>query len=185
MKDAMEPHLHYKKAKIEGISKGRIYVNGGPTFRSQKLARSLGKSNEIIAFITTIGDRMDEEISRLMKEGLPSEGFILDTLGSVAAESVAKRFHQDVDRLARRGGKAVTLRFSPGYCDWPIKEQSKLFKLFPEGATGVHLTDACLMRPRKSISGVFGVYRIEDAVAERPYNPCFDCENARCTARRI
>jgi len=102
-------------------------------------------------------------------------------MGSVAVEDLVDKFQQTIKNECERVGKTVTLRFSPGYCDWPLTEQKKLFSLFePEDIT-VQLLDSFLMQPVKSISGVFGIVPQESA----PYNPCRYCDDRACKARRM
>ena len=180
----MNPHLLFVKEGIERVEGGRVYLNGGMTFKSPKLSRTLRDSEELICFLTTIGGEIDFEINRMMRHGHLSQAFIMDALGSVAVESVAKQFHQHMERQYSENGKAVTLRFSPGYCDWPIEEQRKLFELFDPNTAGIELNDSCLMTPRKSISAIFGVYHISDDSAQPPYNPCVDCTKTDCPSRR-
>jgi hypothetical protein len=45
---------------------------------------------------------------------------------------------------------------------------------------GVRISDSCLMSPRKSISGVFGIVPENSPL----YNPCIDCRKTHCEARR-
>ena len=182
--ELMRPRLHYARLSIESIEKGKVKLKNGTVLRSAKLARSLGKSTLLTAFVATIGSGVDEEIRQLMDNGLASQGFILDSIGSVAAENMIEQFQRETARRLREDGLALTLRFSPGYCDWPVTEQKKLFSLFLNVDTGVRLTDSCLMIPRKSVSGVFGIYPIVDGFRDRPYNPCPDCGNLDCSARR-
>lgn len=51
----------------------------------------------------------------------------------------------------------VSNRYSPGYCNWSVVEQHKLFKILPENFCGISLTESALMQPIKSISGFIGV----------------------------
>ncbi len=178
----MNPRLFYLKKKISLVDQRYVYLEDSMVFKSPKLACTLHDSDELICFIATLGEEIDSEINRIMGQGRLSGAYILDALGSVAVESVAEQFHQYVETTCREEGKAVTLRFSPGYCDWPITEQKKVFKLFGSDATGIELMDSCLMRPRKSISGVFGVY---NDIQKTPYNPCLDCSKKNCAGRRV
>ena len=184
LEDLTETHLFYREREIERKGPGWVGIKDGPVFRSRKLALALGKSKRLIVFVITIGPRVDEQIRNYMDEGFGSKGFILDALGSAAVENMVERFHKDSDRKLREEGKAATLRFSPGYCDWPVTEQKKLFSLLPAGELKVSLTESCLMIPRKTVSGVFGIVDLKDILGERPYNPCLDCGNDRCSARR-
>jgi len=69
---------------------------------------------------------------------------------------------------------------SPGSLeDWPITEQPRLFKLLGEGAaaTGVRLTDSCLMLPTKSLSRL-------TFPSEHGFESCRLCPRERCPGRR-
>ena len=152
-------------------------------FKSPKLSRTLKNSDEIVCFIATIGNAIEDEIIRLMDKKRIAEAYILDAMGSVVVESMVEQFHQRMEAKYTAEAKTVTLRFSPGYCDWPITEQKKLFTLFGSEFVDVELLDSCLMRPRKSISGVFGL--MPNGNPKVSYNPCCECKKTDCTARRI
>ncbi|HUT72507.1 MAG TPA: vitamin B12 dependent-methionine synthase activation domain-containing protein [Desulfatiglandales bacterium] len=178
----MMPRLHYKTKMVSSINKKEVTIEGGHTFRSSKLSKAMKDCESLICFIATIGSGVDKEIARLTGENRLSLAYLLDSLGSVAVENVAEGFHQSMKAQSEAIAQGVTYRFSPGYCDWPITEQKGFFKLFDSEKTGVRLLDSCLMWPRKSISGVFGIYNDTEKV---PYNPCRDCLKKNCKARRI
>lgn len=180
----MRPHLLFTKEGIKEIEHGRIHLHNGVTLKSAKLSRSLYDSEELICFLTTIGSEIDFEINSMMRQGRLSQAFIMDALGSVAVESAAEQFQQRMEAEYNKYNKAVTLRFSPGYCDWPIGEQRKLFQMFDPNTAGIELNDSCLMMPRKSISAVFGLYPFSGDSAHPPYNPCLDCPKTDCLSRR-
>jgi hypothetical protein len=180
----MDPRFLFIKRQIERVREGRVYLDGGVTLRSPKLSRTLRDSEELICFVTTIGAEIDFEIKGMMRQGRLSEAFIMDAMGSVAVESLAEQFHRRMERQYSKEEKAVTLRFSPGYCDWSIEEQKKLFELFDSKTAGIELKDSCLMIPRKSISAVFGVYPVSGGSAQPPYNPCLECPKTDCPSRR-
>ncbi len=176
------PRLHYEAKKIESINNGTVHVAGGRAFGSPRLSIAMKDCRTMICFLATIGSGIEKEIARLIEDNHLSDAYILDSMGSVAVENMVEEFHQGFTRGYGSEDKRVTLRFSPGYCDWPITEQKNLFELFDLNATGIELLPSCLMRPRKSISGVFGVY---NSGAKMPYNPCLDCPMKHCEARRV
>jgi len=180
----MNPRLLFIKERIKKAEGGRVYLDGGMSLKSPKLSRVLRDSEEMVCFITTIGGGIDSEINAMMRQGHLSDAFIMDALGSVAVESVAEQFHRLMQSRYGEKNKAVTLRFSPGYCDWPIEEQRKLFELFDSNTAGIELKDSWLMIPRKSISAAFGVYPVHGSAPPSPYNPCADCSKIDCSARR-
>jgi hypothetical protein len=84
------------------------------------------------------------------------------------------------DQLGERGIR-ITNRYSPGYCEWHVSEQQKLFRLLPAGYCGVSLTDSSLMRPIKTVSGFIGV---GPEVRRNAYT-CGLCELQDCLYRRL
>jgi hypothetical protein len=180
----LAPRLHYQIEKIDNIGKGSVSIHGDTTFRSQKLSRALEDSDEIVCFVATVGTVIEDEINRLMAQKRLSEAYVLDAMGSVAVENMVEQFHQCEEAPFLSEDKSVTLRFSPGYCDWPVTEQKKLFGLFDSEPQGVELLDSCLMQPRKSVSGVFGLFHSSNSHSSSPYNPCLHCKKTDCIARR-
>lgn len=181
LEQLMVPHLHYETKRIESINREVINLGGSEALRGQNLSKAMKDCEKIICFVATIGSGIEKEIVRLMGQNRLSDAYILDSLGSVAVEDMVEKFHQWMMTKYESEGKGVTYRFSPGYCDWPITEQKVLFKLFDSTATGVELLDSCLMMPRKSVSGVFGVY---SDIGTKPFNPCLECPKKICEARR-
>ncbi len=176
------PRLHYEAKRIEAINNGTVHMAGGQAFKSPRLSKAIKDCRTMICFLATIGSGIEEEIARLSEDNRLSDAYILDSMGSVAVENMVEEFHQGFTPGYESEDKRVTLRFSPGYCDWQITEQRDLFESFDSNPTGIELLPSCLMRPRKSISGVFGVYK---NAARTPYNPCPGCPMNHCEARRV
>jgi hypothetical protein len=176
----LNPRLYYRTAKLTTHSKGTVLLNNEIVFKSRKLSKTLKDSKESVCFVGTIGTGVEREINRLMRRNSLADAYIVDVLGSVAVENMVEQFQNHMDSKYRKRDKSVTLRFSPGYCDWPITEQKKLFRVFDRREIEVDLLDSCLMCPRKSISGIFGVA----SNTEPPYNPCAHCNKLDCEARR-
>ena len=126
----------------------------------------------------------EEEIARFTEENYLSSAYILDSMGSVTIENMVEEFYQDMRERYRSQGREVTFRFSPGYCDWSINDQKKLFSFFDSLPAGVELMDSCLMQPRKSISGIIGVLPPDMDSSFSPYNPCSECSKKNCIGRR-
>jgi cobalamin-dependent methionine synthase I len=77
--------------------------------------------------------------------------------------------------------KLITNRYSPGYCDWPVKDQQKLFSFFPEKFCGIRLSESSLMYPIKSLSGMIGIGSL---VSYQLY-PCDSCKDENCQYRKL
>lgn len=188
LKDVLQelaaPALSYEVKRIELIEDGTVHIEDGIGFRSPILAKVLEHCDKLILFVATIGSALEEEAARLNEDNRLTRAYILDRLGSLAAEQVVNAFHENMKRRYDRKGYGVTLRFSPGYCDWPITEQRKLLHLADGERIGVTMKASCLMHPRKSVSGVFGCFP-KAANGKKPvYHPCVHCGKKDCNARR-
>lgn len=181
----IKPRVHFKKHKIHKISPGVVHLESDQRLKSPKLSRTMRDSQEIVCFVGTIGKGIEKEIKKLMKQKRLSEAYVLDAMGSVMVENLVQQFQSKLRKHYKAQNKAVSLPFSPGYCDWPVTEQRKLFQLMEPQKVGVELTDSCLMKPRKSISGVVGLFPGHNGQELGDYNPCLACQKLDCTARRI
>jgi uncharacterized protein YqkB len=179
------PLLSYKIKKIDSINKGTVYLEEGIELKSPKLSKVMKHCEDAICFIATIGSGVEKEIARLTEEERLFDAYILESMGSMAVESMVDAFCKDMETKYNAQDKGVTLRFSPGYCDWPVAEQKKLFRILDAEKINVTLTDSCLMHPRKSISGVSGIHPFDGDNPVSPYNPCSDCKKKDCMARRV
>jgi hypothetical protein len=182
-KTLLAPRVLYGVFDIDHISKARVEIEEDWRLKSPKLSKTLRPCEEIVCFVATVGTRIEKEINRLFKQNRLSEAFVLDALGSAAVENLADQFQETIKDAVQEQEKTVTLRFSPGYCDWPITEQKELFNLVDSDSIDVELNDACLMTPRKSISGMFGICCNAENGADS-YTPCSDCRKTDCPERR-
>lgn len=181
----LTPLLSYRTRGIDFIDKGIVSLEKNIALKSAKLSKVMRHCKDALCFIATIGDGVEQEVARLTAEERLFEAYILESMGSMAVESMVESFCKDMETKYNARGKGITLRLSPGYCDWPITEQKKLFRVIDATRINVTLTDSCLMHPRKSISGVFGIYSYDGDSRDHSYNPCSDCNKKDCTARRV
>ena len=159
---------------------GSVVLDGKTSLDSKKLAYALRYSRIVAVFLATIGSRVDRIIQKHMKSR-PDYGFLLDAAASVAAESAA----QNVCNHLKKGlhdDEKLTLRYSPGYCDWPLREQKKIFAFLPNDTIGVNLSKNLFMSPRKSVSGIVGI--CPSNLPEFSENPCLVCTKYDCPYRR-
>ena len=75
----------------------------------------------------------------------------------------------------------ISDRYSPGYCEWSVAEQQKLFSLLPENFCGISLSDSSLMTPIKSVSGIIGIGK---DLKQKGYQ-CNWCNDQNCIYGRI
>lgn len=122
------------------------------------IARQLRKSERFIPFAATAGKEFEDWTNRLKEKDDVVMLFIADSLGSCLAEKTADYMEIFIQKEMDKKGWLHTNRFSPGYCEWHVSEQQKLFSLLPvDEPCGIRLTESSLMIPIKSVSGVIGV----------------------------
>ena len=118
------------------------------------LARSqLKKSVKISILLATLGSEIDEEISRLHKNGKEVESFALDAIGSEMIE-FAVRY---VDGMLRNETELKgSARISPGYADLPISLNLWFYKKLGNYISVRCNGESFTFVPRKTISAFIG-----------------------------
>lgn len=135
----------------------------------------------VAVFVVSIGEDLEFEARRTMAESDVLDGYVLDALGSVAADACAEAVARMIAIEAQQIGWKTTNRYSPGYCSWPTQDQHALFGLLPKEPAGVRLSASGLMHPIKSVSGVIG---LGAQVKFHPY-PCAFCGIEDCRQRLV
>lgn len=147
----------YRKFWVKGSTEHAIVLQGANfDLLGASTVHHLWNTEGVTLFVVTIGPELDRRIQEFTREGNMSSAAILDTVGSVAVESVVDYVNELVNTKARESGYKTTKRFSPGYGDWQLKEQKGLLNLLKASQIGVTLSSGYQMQPQKSVSGVIG-----------------------------
>ncbi len=109
--------------------------------------------------LCTIGLELENKTAIYFQTNETLKGLILDAIGSEAAEHVARHADSELTKIARDMNLWPSKRFSPGYKNWDLSEQSFLFKILPAEKIGVTINDSFMMIPRKSVSFGMNFYR--------------------------
>jgi len=176
----IDPSYSYVTKGIELVQGTRVVLEDSIIFESEVIARLLEQCEKVAVFTLTIGSHLEETATQLAGDRLILQSAVLDAIGSRAAEWVAELVEGHIGKLARTQGLTISRRFSPGYCDWDVSQQKMVFQAMKGATAGIHLTEGCLMVPRKSISGIIGIgpRKIKN------YNPCKTCDKYDCVGRR-
>jgi hypothetical protein len=160
----------------------RTVTIGNQVFNIRKIIfGQLKKSDSVAVFLCTAGKEIGIRSRAAMKEGDLLKGYVYDVIGSEVVEAAADIMQDQLESSQKQAGRMITNRFSPGYCDWDVAEQHKLFALFPDNFCGIKLTPSALMDPEKSVSGFIGV---GENVKRMPYT-CSFCDMKDCIYRKI
>ncbi|MFC2043854.1 vitamin B12 dependent-methionine synthase activation domain-containing protein [Chloroflexota bacterium] len=174
------PSFLYTVNDIKLVEGTNVLLEDGVVFKSEVIAGLLEKADKVATFVLTIGKYLEDAVAQLAQGGLVLQSTILDAIGSDAAEKLADSVESQISEVAHNQGLTISRRFSPGYCDWDVSQQKMVFETMKGDSAGIHLTDSCMMLPRKSISGIIGIgsHDIEK------YNPCKTCDKHDCVGRR-
>ncbi|MDR2775034.1 MAG: methionine synthase, partial [Tannerella sp.] len=137
---------------IEGTSAVHIrncVLNTGPT-----ISRLLEKSSAFAVFAATAGVEFEQIAREYKKTEDILTRYILDVMGTAIVEKLSDYMELKLEETVP--DMRHTHRFSPGYCNWHLTEQRKIFSLLGNHPCGITLSDVCLMNPVKSVSGIIG-----------------------------
>jgi hypothetical protein len=158
----------------EGILCGDVQISTGAIIASQ-----LKKSKTVALYVSTAGPLIEEWSQQLMSDDDLLKGFLVDSVGSEIADRASEWLEKRIAEHIAPLGWAMTNRYSPGYCDWPVTDQQKIFSFLPPQFCGVSLMSSCLMLPIKSISGVIGL----GPEVQRGAYQCTICDLKDCFRR--
>jgi hypothetical protein len=130
--------------------------------------------------LCTAGSNLDALSKRYIEQGDILIGYSIDALGALIAEKVLSEVRKVLKDSVQLSGYSITGCYCPGYCDWPLLEQKKIFGLLPEKFCEVMLTDSCLMVPLKSISGLIGI----GINVQEDFPQCKICSMTNCYMRK-
>ena len=125
-------------------------------FSSDKIAKILSDCDYVTLLVSTIGPALETEVEKLQDKGDLTGAYALEMVGGWMADYMADRIDDMIVPKITKAGYERTMRFSPGYGEWPLKTQEKLLPLAEADKIGVTLTDTDIMIPRKSVSAVIG-----------------------------
>ena len=181
-KSIVTPKAVSIKKTIIAIKRPFVELENSVKLSGDSLSSYIKGASDLEIFLVTLGGRLENTATDRMNNNRELEGYLLDRIGSFAVESLAENFEDNLRDTYKTKGLSVSMRFSPGYCDWPIEEQFVLAKILDFSKAGVHLTGSCMMIPKKSISAVVGIGAGE--LFSKKISQCSICDIKECDYRR-
>lgn len=174
LKGALAPRAAARFFALEGARlKGTEVVLSG-----NDIARHLSGCDGLWLMAATVGAEADALIERLKTHSLALY-HAADTAASLAVETLCDEVEQKLREQAQAEGKALTPRFSCGYGDFPLTQQTALLGLLDAFKTaGITLGADLSLHPFKSVTAVMGV---GESAEGTPFH-CSDCRfNGVCS----
>ena len=171
------PRAGYRMLDVVRVNGSTVRV-GGENLSSTIMADIFEEEEDYRAavFVATCGRELHEwaeSIDDMLTR------YVADEICVAALMRVMKKLDAEVASLTGAEISNVS-NMNPGdLADWPLTEQTKVFKILGEVAVevGVTLTDSLLMLPRKSVSGLMFGY-------EGGLINCMLCPRVECPGRR-
>lgn len=152
---------------------------------SVELSKLLTDCSEVCMFAATIGLGIDRLIA-LNEKISPVKALLLQALGAERVEALCDKFCSEIEQEVSKEGKTLTMRFSPGYGDFPLEKQQEFFRILDcNRKIGISLNSSMLMTPSKSVTAVFGVKEGNDDRDRKDWcaHKCSSCPNVNCEYR--
>ena len=141
LKEAARPKAVYRLVGIDAI------IN-----KSKSIAKHLEGCDKAALMAVTLGAGVDQLLRKTQVTDM-AMAVIVDSGASILIEQLAEDFEEVIE-----AGPFTTPRFSPGYGDWPITEQTRIVRMMDaQRQIGLNVTKDSLLIPRKSITAVKGI----------------------------
>ncbi len=178
-----KPDSTCRTTEIDSISDDYINTVETLSIHSQRLAAMASQTSRpsyITAYAITLGPGIDDIIAERQKDSM-LDAYITDAAGSVVVEHYIRKLHEYLADEYKKKGFLITERYSPGYCDWDIREgQKELFEFLNPEEIGIHILPSSAMMPQKSVTSiVIGAEKVPHKT------PCPFCNYTECSHRKI
>ena len=177
-KDKLTYKVCYRQLSV--IDNGDFLDLSFATTASNDLRKNLRGCESVVLFGATIGLGIDRLIAKYSSVS-PVKALLFQAICAERIESLCDTFNSEIKAEHMAVGKATRPRFSPGYGDFPIEMQRKIFDALDCAKNiGLTLNGSMLMSPSKSVTAIIGIGEIE---CKTPASGCATC-SADCDYRR-
>lgn len=167
------PAFTYQIFSVHPSLHGIEIENTSLTIDSYDLKQLLCYSREAILLALTAGVGIEQAIRTQSYRDMTS-CVILDSCASVATESIAEAFQQQIKQTLSEKNLSITNRFSCGYGDFSLRYQKDLLQLLhAEKKIGLYANEFGILQPKKSITAVIGI--VDKQIRHRYYAACSNC----------
>lgn len=187
-----KPWIYARLAEKLELDNGHFRIDG-VEFTSKRLYDQLTDAGAHAVMIVALsaGKGCEERAAQLWREEKPDEYFFMEMFGSAVVENLVTSAGARICAWVDQHKMAVLPHYSPGYPEWEISEQHKLFELITRD-TGYEIPkeilvmDSGMLNPKKSLLAVFGITRRLDKVSNHmKLIPCENCSLEVCQYRRV
>lgn len=177
-------------AEVRGVWEVYDYENqivaSEPPFAiaGKSIIKHLDGCAKVICMAVTVGAAIEREVTKKFERGEYLASVLLDAAATSAVEQAADAMGKNFAAQFAKGGFKLRWRFSPGYGDWNLTEQAKLFTASHAEQIGLRLTEAMMLEPRKSVTAIIGLEKISaQKNSSHAKKNCAACDKLNCPSR--
>jgi len=153
----LEPAVAYEYYAVSGMNGSQISLEGDKAIQGPLLPAIFPEAKELAAVVSTIGPRLEKQVTDYSKNSAALRGMILDGIGSTAVDMVTPEVLRRLANEVSSRGYEISSPVNPGMPGFPLTEQWNLLGLVNADEIGVSLTPSGILVPRKSVSMVIGI----------------------------
>ena len=150
------------------------------TIEGKSIIKHLDGCDKVICMATTVGFEIEREINRKFERGEYLASVLLDAAATTAVEQAADAMEKNFAATFAKDGFKLRWRFSPGYGDWNLTAQEKLFTIAGAEQIGMSLSSAMMLEPRKSVTAIIGLAK-RSPIRK---TTCEACDKLACPMRK-
>ncbi len=156
LRNEVQPrHLLILSLMKSDEEKGTVILADGTCFHSQSLARHLQGCEAVLLLAATLGAKVDAAVRRLSIKRI-ALGAAAQAVGAALIETYCDKVTAAYEK-EKAADFTLLSRFSPGYGDWDLTEQSSLCRRMATEKIGLTLTTGLMLAPAKSVTAVIGL----------------------------
>ena len=154
------------------------------TIAGNSIIKHLDGCEKVICMAVTVGAAIEQEINKKFERGEYLASVLLDAAATAAVERAADLMEKHFAAKFSKDGYKMRWRFSPGYGDWDLTAQEKLFKISGAEQIGISLTSALMLEPRKSVTAIIGLEKVSAQKISSHKKDCSGCDKIDCPMRK-
>lgn len=158
------------------------FENTNLTLKSKDVSELLKDCDKCVLMCATLGFNIEKNIRRYSYNDL-TKGVIVDACATTSIEEICDLIQDNILQEISKGGKSLTMRYSPGYGDLDISANRDILKVLDaHRRIGVTVTNTGIMIPRKSVVALIGITNKKVKKVKRTCENCsnrFNCEYRR------
>ena len=153
-----DPVVFYRKVAISECKRTHIALDEDDIrLHNPIFGETLGECTDVVIFLLTLGEKLDELSTKLQQNDELLEAVFLETACWLGIERATRSFVKELRKSVEENAYRITRRLAPGYGEWDLSEQQKLFALFSDWNIGIQLIEGNCMYPKMSRSGMYGL----------------------------